>query len=118
MLDWLRWVIIAVSLLLAIAGYVDFRTGHAPRRPTLGLAVASWVAVLAQAVVAVVALIGGQRPGELVTFLGYLATTLLMVPTAAYFRIVEKSKWASVAFAVAGVTVAVLMVRLDQLWLS
>ncbi|GAB3297651.1 hypothetical protein EK0264_16215 [Epidermidibacterium keratini] len=118
MLDWLRWVIIALSLLLAIVGYLDFRGAHAPRRPTLVLAAAGWAAVVVQAVVAVVALVRGDRPGEFATFIGYLFTTLLMVPAAAYFRAVERSKWASVAFAIAGVTVAVLMMRLDQLWRS
>lgn len=118
MLDWLRWVIIATALLLALLAYVDFRGTHAPRRPSLVLAIVTEVAVLVQVVVAAIAMISGDRPGELATFIGYLVTTLLIIPFAWYFMLVERTKWAAVVFAVAGVTDAVLMVRLDQLWMT
>lgn len=116
MIDWLRYLLIALALLLALVAYVDFRRGRPPGRLAWTLLVATAVAAVAQAVVAGVELAGGHRPAEPATFVGYLATDVIMLPAAAYVARIERSRWGSVAVLVAGLVVAVLQVRLQQLW--
>ncbi|MCU1668367.1 MAG: putative integral rane protein [Blastococcus sp.] len=72
--------------------------------------------LLVQAVVAVVALTGGERPRELATFLAYLVGVLLVPVAGALWARTEPSRWAGTVIAVAAVVVAVMSVRLLQLW--
>ncbi|WP_106849479.1 hypothetical protein [Blastococcus sp. Marseille-P5729] len=116
MIDWLRYAVIACALLLTLLAYVDFRGRHAPRRPALLMLALSAALVVAQAVVAAVQMGRGHEMSETATFIGYLATNVIMLPAAAYVAYVERSRWSSVAMAVAGFVVAVLEVRLQQLW--
>lgn len=116
MFDWLRYAVIGCALLLALLAYIDFRSRKAPRRPALVLLALAAVLVVVQAVVAGVQMGRGHEMSETATFVGYLATNVIMLPAAAYVAYVERSRWSSVAIAVAGLVVAVLEVRLQQLW--
>lgn len=116
MIDWLRYAIIAVAVLLAVVAYVDFRSAVPPRRPALILLVLGILMVIAQIVVAAVQLAGGHRMTETATFIGYGATNALLLPAAAYVARIERSRWSSIALLVAALTVAVLEVRMYQLW--
>ena len=69
-----------------------------------------------QAVVAVVALIGGQRPAEPATFLAYLVGVLLVPVAGVLWARTEPTRWAGTVLAVAAVVVAVMAWRLLQLW--
>lgn len=74
------------------------------------------VALLVQAVLAIVKLVGGARPAETLVFVGYLVGILLIPPAAAYCGLAERTRWGGVAVAVACVFVPVMVVRLQQLW--
>lgn len=74
------------------------------------------IALLVQAVVAVVKLAGGERPGEMIVFIGYLVACLLIPPAGAYCGLAERSRWGGVAVAVACLVVPVMIMRLQQLW--
>jgi len=74
-------------------------------------------AVLAvQAVVAVVALIGGTRPPETPTFIGYLVGVLLIPVAGALWARAEATRWAGTVLAVAAAVAGVMVWRLVQLW--
>jgi len=72
--------------------------------------------ILAWAVVAVVALAGGDRPAALGTFLGYLVVAVLVVPAGAGLARLEPTRWGSVIVAAACVILPVLVLRLHQVW--
>lgn len=116
MVDWLRYGIIVAAVLLAIVAYVDFRSSTPPRRPAQALLALTALAVVAQLVVSGVQLARGHTTNELATFIGYGITNALLMPAAAYVARVERSKWSAVALLVAALTVAVLEVRMYQLW--
>lgn len=116
MIDWLRYALITVAVLLAILAYVDFRAASPPRRPAMiGLA-AAFALVVAQVVVSGVQMVRGHEMTETATFIGYAATNALLLPAAAYVAKIERSKWSSIALMVAALTIAVLEVRMFQLW--
>lgn len=72
--------------------------------------------VLVQAVLAAIALIGGDRPVELATFVGYLVVTTLFLPAAVGLSILEPTRWGSVIAGAGSIVVAILMLRLLQTW--
>ena len=72
--------------------------------------------VVLQAALAVVALIGGDRPVELATFVGYLIVTTLFLPAATGLSILEPTRWGSVIAGSGSIVVAILMLRLLQTW--
>ncbi len=72
--------------------------------------------LLVQAVVAAVKLIGGTRPGSTVTFVAYLVGSLLVLPLGVLWALEERTRWSSVVLAIAGVTVAVMVVRMNSVW--
>lgn len=74
------------------------------------------VAVIVQAVVAVVALVGGTHLPETATFLGYLVGVLIIPVAGALWARAEPTRWAGTVLAVAALVTAVMLWRLVQLW--
>ena len=116
MVDGLATAIIVVSLLVAGFGVLMAVLNRPPGPAHLvGLALVESV-LLVQAVVAISKMFTGQRPDGMVTFVGYLLTAVLLCPLAAMIGWAERSRWGSVIVAGACFTVAILVVRLQQVW--
>ncbi|MPR00407.1 hypothetical protein GB931_21280 [Modestobacter sp. I12A-02628] len=73
-------------------------------------------ALVVQAVLAVVQLVGGTRPPETSTFVAYLLSVLLIPVAGALWSRTEPTRWAGTVLAVAGLVVAVMIWRCLQLW--
>jgi hypothetical protein len=61
-------------------------------------------------------LAGGGRPAGLATLIGYLVAMPLVPVIAGFWGALERSRWGPAVIAVAGLVVAVLIVRLHQIW--
>ena len=100
----------------AAFAYASPRTSRAA---TWGVRI-GWIAqtalLIAQAVVAFVKLSGGEGPDGTATFVGYLLGSLLIPVAGAGWGLLERTRWGSAVIVVAGVAVAVMVVRMDQLW--
>lgn len=72
--------------------------------------------LLLQAVVAGIALAGGDRPEDTPTFLGYLLGVVLVPVAGVLWARTERTRWAGTVLAVAGAVVGVMVWRLMQLW--
>ena len=114
--DSLGTAVIVAALLLGawclIAAYRDRTVGSVA---WAGLGVVQAL-VTAEVVTGVVHLAQGQRPHELVTFVGYLVAIFLILPLAGVLARLEPSRWGSVIAGVAGLVIAVLVVRINQIW--
>ena len=109
-------VLIAVSLLLtAWAVLRAVRDQPVITRQLIAAAVIE-VGILVQMVLAGVLLIGGHQLTEGFTFWGYLVVALLVLPAAAVVAVVERTRWSSVALIIACATLAVMQLRVHQLW--
>ena len=108
--------VIAVSLLVGV-GIVALAL--ADRRPVLwllgGLAAVE-LAALVQVLVAVVVVLRGERPDSAATFAGYALASLLVPPVGAVWALSERSRWGTAAAGVSCLVLAVLTVRLRQVW--
>jgi bacteriorhodopsin len=113
-------VIISVSvpalLLAAWCGWAAARD-----RPTndwhfIAMAVVT-VAALVQLVISVVQLSRGDRPQHgMAVFLPYQVGAVLTVPAAAFMSLAERTRWGSAIVAAGGVVLAVLELRLNEIW--
>jgi hypothetical protein len=103
---------------LALAGYALLTTAR-DRRMDVGLLAALGVLeilLLVQVGIVVARLADGERPAQLATLIGYLIAMPLVPVAAAFWGLLERSRWGPAVIAVAGLVAAVLMVRLHQIW--
>jgi hypothetical protein len=103
---------------LALAGYALLTTAR-NRRMGISLLVALGileVLLLVQVGIIVAKLADGERPAGLATLIGYLIAMPLVPVAAAFWGLLERSRWGPAVIAVAGLVAAVLMVRLHQIW--
>lgn len=112
----LGYAILAGGLLLAL--WTGVQAGR--RRPTTDAqmigAIVVEAALLVQVVVALVQLFGGHQLDEPVTFVAYSIGILLALPLGFYLAREERTRWGSLCLCFTAVVVAVMMLRLLQLW--
>lgn len=112
----LTWCILGASLVLA--GWAGFRALR--DRPVIFIqliAAAVVVAgIIAQMVLAAVALVGDTHTADAWVLWGYLITAALVLPAAGWWALMDRSRWSSVVLVVAAFTIAVMQLRVWQLW--
>ncbi|CAM5495862.1 Integral membrane protein OS=Streptomyces fumanus OX=67302 GN=GCM10018772_47240 PE=4 SV=1 [Streptomyces fumanus] len=117
MLDVLTLVTAVAALLLAAwCGWAAYRGQPTKDWHFIGMAVVT-VLTLAQLVIGVVKLAQGQDPEQGTTiFVAYLLGAFACIPAAGFMSLAERTRWGSVTVAAGGVVLAVLQVRLYNIW--
>lgn len=117
MLDAVILTVTVTALLLAAwCGYAAYRDSPTKDWHFGGMAVVT-LAALVQLIVSVVQLARGDRPDHgMAVFLAYLIGAVCTIPAAAVMSLAERTRWGSVIVAVGGVILAVLELRLHQIW--
>lgn len=117
MLDVLTVVTAVAALLLAAwCGWAAYRDQPTKDWHFIGMAVVTLLA-LVQLVVGIVQLARGEKPEQGTTiFVAYLLGSFACVPAAGFLSLGERSRWGSVTVAASGVVLAVLEVRLFDIW--
>ncbi|KNE80217.1 MULTISPECIES: hypothetical protein [Streptomyces] len=106
----------AALALAAWCGFAAYRDQPTKDWHFIGMAVVS-VLALAQMAVGIVRLAGGDRPeGGTGIFLAYLLGAAAAVPAAGFLSLAERTRWGSVTVAAGAVVLAVLEVRLHDIW--
>jgi hypothetical protein len=112
----LGYAVLAAGLLLALWTGIQ----AARRRPTTDAqmigAIVVEAALLVQVVIALIRLIGGRQLNEPVTFVAYSIGVLLALPLGFYLAREERTRWGSLCLCFTAVVVAVMVLRLLQLW--
>ncbi|MGC4828017.1 hypothetical protein ACPXB5_18480 [Micromonospora arida] len=107
---------IVLSLLVAVWALVAAVRHRPPdRMQFVGLAVLE-VALLVLSVLALVAVGGGDRPGEPGAFFGYLVTLVCLPPLAWVLARMEPTRWGSAIVCAVCLVAPVVVVRLQQTW--
>jgi hypothetical protein len=110
-------VAVTVTALLVVAWTgvltaLDRRAGRAVTVAVLALE----ALLVVQLVVGIVQLAGTGRDVAGVTFVGYLIGITLVPPAGLAWSRAEPSRWGTGVLVVAGLVVAVLIARLQQIW--
>ncbi|MFE6285338.1 hypothetical protein [Streptomyces sp. NPDC057877] len=107
---------VAALLLAAWCGWAAYRDQPTKDWHFIGMAVVS-VLALVQLVVGTVQLARGEEPEQgTAIFVSYLVGSFLCVPAAGFMSLAERTRWGSVTVAAGGVVLAVLQVRLYDIW--
>lgn len=116
MLEPLADGLIAATLVVAtVAAVLALLRRPTPRVVDIAFLSIGAVAVV-QAGIAIGRLIAGSRPEETGTFVGYALSSVLIVPAAWLWARVEPGRWSNGVLCVGCLTLAVMIVRMDQLW--
>ena len=111
---------IAQVIVACLSGLLCVGVGLAGRRPndvTLGALVVIEVLLLAQLVIALIAPGLGNHPtGSVPEFYVYLISALLIPPLAVFWALIERTRWSTVVLGVAAFAIAVMVVRMEQIW--
>jgi small-conductance mechanosensitive channel len=107
---------VAALLLAAWCGWAAHRDQPTKDWHFIGMAVVS-VLALVQLVTGIVSVARGEEPAQGTTiFVSYLLGAFVCVPAAGFMSLAERTKWGSVTVAAGGVVLAVLEVRLYDIW--
>lgn len=59
---------------------------------------------------------GHSAHGDTVEFFGYILTALIVPPAAVAWAIVDRTRWSTVVIGISGLTIAIMLVRMWQIW--
>lgn len=117
MIDPLATAVIVAALVMAAATVLLAVLDRNAGRVVLGALAAVEVLALIQAVAAAVLLLAGDRPASsVVEFIGYHVAALLVLPAGVVWSLEDRSRWGAGVLTVACLSLAVMTVRMNQLW--
>ncbi|MDV7221742.1 hypothetical protein [Streptomyces prunicolor] len=107
---------VAALLLAAWCGWAAYRDQPTKDWHFIGMAVVTLL-TLVQLVVGIVQLARGEKAEQGTTiFVAYLLGAFATVPAAGFMSLTERTRWGSITAAAGGVVLAVLEVRLYDIW--
>ena len=109
----LVWYSVAVGLVLLAAGLVGAKPGPVSIMATVGIEAGLVIQLLISTVLA----ISGERAAtSTLEFFGYLIVAMIVPVAAGFWGLAERSKYSMMVLGAAGLTVAVMLYRMQQLW--
>lgn len=117
MVEWLYqlqlWFALGSGLLLVLMGLL----GRVPSGLSVGLVVAVEALLIVQLAVSLGMVIAGSRAQvDTWEYFGYLLVALLIPAIGVGWSLVEKTKWSTVVLGAVCLTIAVMLVRMWQIW--
>ena len=109
----LAWYAVAAGLVLIFLGLI----GKSPSGFSLGLAIGVEAGLLVQLILSIVLVSLGQYAViDTWEFFGYLIVALMVPIVGAVWALVERNRWSTVVLGAAVLTIAVMLVRMQQIW--
>jgi hypothetical protein len=117
MIDWLYSAQIGLGV---VAGLFAIVMGLAKRKPsgyTVGALALVELGLGAQLAVSISLVFLGQRAErDTFEFFAYLIVALMVPAAAVFWALLERSRWSTLVLGVGALTVAVMLVRMHQIW--
>lgn len=117
MIEW--WTIVQAVIAAAAGVFCFIRAGmNAPvGDDTAAAAALGWLALIVDAVIAIVGpMTGNPCLGDGIEFWVYLVSAIIIPPAALFWGVIERNRWSTAILGVAMLSVAVMMVRMQQIW--
>ncbi len=109
----LVWYAVAAGSLLIFLGLI----GKSPSGFSLGLAIGVEAGLLVQLILSIILISLGQYAViDTWEFFGYLIVALMVPIAGAVWALVERNRWSTVVLGAAVLTIAVMLVRMQQIW--
>ena len=117
MIDWLLSLQLVANSSIAV---ILLGFGFAKRKPSLvslSLAAVVELGLLAQFVASIALVTGGARAKtDTVEFFAYLIVALMIPAGAAFWALVERTRWSTMVLGVSAATAAIMLGRMKQIW--
>jgi hypothetical protein len=117
MIVWFTTVQVAVAV---VAGLLCIVLGFAGRKPSdlsLGALALVELLLIVQLIVAIVAPATGNEPvGNMLEFYTYLVSALILPIAAAFWALVDRSRWSTIVLGTAALAIAVMVYRMQEIW--
>ena len=117
MFEWAYQIQVVYALFagLFVVGLGIFR--RSPSWLSVGvIAVVEGLLLVQLAVTIALVSTGSGAKGDTVEFFGYILTALIVPPAAVGWAVVERTRWSTLVLGISGLTVAVMLVRMWQIW--
>jgi lysylphosphatidylglycerol synthetase-like protein (DUF2156 family) len=103
------------GIICLVAAFRD----HKPNDLTVGSVALLEVLLLVQLVMVLIAPAAGNPVrGDALEFWMYLIAALLIPPLAIVWSIIERVRWSNAVLAVAAFAIAVMVIRMQQIWVG
>lgn len=117
MIEWLVWLNVSLAILVGVFCIVMGLRKSEPNDYTLGATLLIELFLIAQLVVALVApAVGNPATGDVLEFYAYMLTAIIMLPLAGFWALTDRSHWSNVVLGVANLAVAVMLIRMLDIW--
>ena len=117
MIEWFTWVQACIAVAAGLLAVILGLAGKKPADLTMGATAFVGVLLVVQLVIAILSPLFGNTPtGNVLEFYTYLVTAILIPPLAIIYGLVDRSRWSTVVLGVACFAVAVMVVRMNQIW--
>jgi hypothetical protein len=117
MIDALAYTVVALAGVGVIWGIATAIANKPPGKAQLLYAAGLEAVTVVQSIIAVAKIIGGFRPIELATTIGYLIGIVILIPIAWLWANAERNRFSGVVLAVAALAVLAMTLRLLVLWI-
>jgi len=116
-IEWFTWVQACIAVAAGLLAVVLGLAGKKPADLTMGATAFVGVLLVVQLVIAILSPLFGNTPtGNVLEFYTYLVTAILIPPLAIIYGLADRSRWSTVVLGVACFAVAVMVVRMNQIW--
>ena len=116
----ITWLYSAQLFIATAVGIICLLLGLAKRKPSglsIGALAIVQLALVAQLFASIALVIAGERARlDTVEFFAYLIVALMIPIAAAFWALIERTRWSTVIMGVGALTVAVMLVRMSQIW--
>jgi hypothetical protein len=117
MIEWFSWLQVAIASIASLIAFGFAIKKIGPNDFTLGSCLLVGMLLVVQIVISIVApLVGNLPTGDLLEYWMYLITAVVMVPAAMVWALVERNVVSNVILGVVGVSIAVMVTRMNQIW--
>jgi hypothetical protein len=116
MIDALAYAVVLLAGAAVIWGLVTAIADKPPAKAQLLYAAGVEAVTIIQSIIAAAEIIGGFRPVELATTIGYLIGIVILIPIAWLWANAERSRFSGIVLAVAALGVLAMTLRLLVLW--
>jgi hypothetical protein len=107
------WGSLAIGLIL-----IGF--GLAKRKPSLislGALTCVQLGLVVQLISSIMMVIGGAKAkGDTIEFFAYILVALLVPLGAAFWALIERTRWSTFVLGVGALTVSIMLARMHQIW--